>query len=145
MRDDLRAAQLTASLARAPRGVATDAARILRSACTMSREGAANAWGFPDPRVPSPIKLRTRVNSAAWGWASVVVEFAGLHDLMGAGAPTRVAGVLAAMHYDPSSRRLLRLPFDTVALLAGCDHPLAGAFLPALRARDDGYLTFSPI
>lgn len=143
------ARRLNEVLGQAPgRGVAQDAARILQSFRGMTPETAAATWGFPDRTdLLSARDVRRKTSEVAYRWAFDAVTFSRLASvhMIGAGVIAGVTGALAAMHYDPESRQLLRLPFDTVVLLAGCDHPLAGLYLPAIRVRDAGYVSFPPI
>lgn len=142
------ARRLNQLLRRAPEtAVARDAARILRSLRGMTFETAAATWGFPDPKARSLGDALRCTNEVSYRWGIDVLTFGRVASgaMAGTGAISGAGCALAAMYYDPDSRQLLRLPFDTVVLLAGCDHPLAGMYLPAIRARDAGYVSFSPI
>lgn len=130
------------------RGVAQDAARILQSVRDLHPEHVAILWGFPDRTdLLGARDVRRKTSEVAYRWAFDAVTFSRIESVavIGAGVVTGVTSALAAMHFDPESRQLLRLPHDTVVLLAGCDHPLAGLYLPAIRVRDAGYVSFPPI
>lgn len=143
------ARRLNQLLRRAPEtAVARDAARILRSLRGMTLETAAATWGFPDRTdLLGARDVRRKTSEVAYRWAFDVLTFGRVASgaMAGTGAISGAVCALAALYYDPESRQLLRLPFDTVVLLAGCDHPLAGLYLPAIRVRDAGYVSFPPI